>query len=119
MSVNPDTVEDMTGNTDTSYQEAIAAEVRAAFGRQGKKRSQLRVVIGRSRPTTDASWEGKRAYTATELEKIAKFLGITVYDLNDSARFAESQSSRTTEVARITPPQDDWAQPSRSKRRAS
>lgn len=117
MSVNPDTVVDMTGITD--YQEAIAAEVRAAFGRNGKKRSQLKVVIGRSRPTADASWEGRRAYTAAELDKVASFLGITVYDLNDSARFAESISSRSTEVARITPPQDDWAQPSRSKRRAS
>lgn len=112
----------MSANTDLGYQESIAAAVRAEFARLGENRTRLGEVIGKSRPTAAGRWHGTTPYKAEELDKVAQFLGITVYDLNDSAalgeRFADSKPSRD-EVARITPPQDVWAQPARSTRRAS
>jgi hypothetical protein len=111
----------MTGITDMDYQGSIAAAVRAEFSRRGYKLVDLAGVIGRSRPTAADSWWGRRGYNTDELGKVALFLGISPYDLNDSAalgkRFADANPTQD-EVARITPPQDPWAQPSRSKRRA-
>ncbi len=111
----------MPANTDLDYQESIAAAVRAEFGRRGIRRSELSNVIGRSRPTASGRWHGTTPYTADELDRVASFLGITPYNLNESAalglRFADENPA--PEVARITPPRDDWAQPSRSQRRAS
>jgi hypothetical protein len=112
----------MTGIADTDYQKSIAAAVRAEFGRNNNNSiTRLASVIGKSRPTASSRWHGKSGYTAGELDDIARYLGISVYDLNDSARMGDEFGSRNTspEVARITPPQDDWAQPARSKRRAS
>lgn len=106
------------------YPGAIAAAVRAEFARRGIKQAALPGVIGRSRPTADGRWHGTSPYTATELEKVASFLDLSPYDLNDSAALGArfSVQRELPEVARITPPPvvDAWARPSRSKaRRAS
>lgn len=110
----------MPANADT-FSSSIASAVRAELGRQGKKLTDLTSPLGLSRPTVSGRLNGHTPFTADELDKIASFLGLTAYDLIDSAalgrRFAEANP--TPEVARITPPQDAWAQPSRSKRRAS
>lgn len=112
----------MSAITDTDYQQSIAAAVRAEFARKGCGTiTQLARVIGMSRPTASSRWHGHTAYKSTELQTIAEFLGITAYDLNDSARKGDERSvSPAPGVARITPPREDaWAQPSRSRRRAS
>ena len=110
----------MTATADT-FSASIASAVRAELGRQGKRLNELVTPLGLSWPTVSGRLNGHTPFTADELEKVASFLGITAYDLIDSAalgrRFAESDS--TPEAARITPPQDAWAQPARSKRRAS
>jgi len=111
----------MSPNADT-FAASIAAAVLAELGRQGKKRSHLSSPLGLSRQTISGRLNGHTPFTADELDKVASFLGLTAYDLIDSAalgkRFAESNPN--PEVTRITPPQDAWAQPSRSRsRRAS
>ena len=111
----------MPANADT-FSASIAAAVLAELGRQGKKRTDLTIPLGLSRPTVSGRLNGHTPFTADELDKVASFLGITAYDLIDSAalgrRFAESNPS--PEASSFTPPQDAWAQPSRSRsRRAS
>lgn len=113
----------MAENTDTTYQGSIAAAVRAEFSRLGFKQSDLGGVIRRSRPTAADKWHGRTSYTTKEIDAISDFLGISPYNLNQSAELASGFPDRftTPEAARITPPQQDaWAQPSRAKaRRAS
>jgi hypothetical protein len=114
----------MTGITDTDYQQSMADTVRGELSSAGCTTiTHLARVIRKSRPTAASRWHGIAGYTAGELEDVATFLGITVYDLNDSARMRVERRGRDTsipEAARITPPQDAWAQPSRSRsRRAS
>lgn len=116
-----DNNEDMP--TNDTFSTSIAQAVRAELGRQGRKLNALVAPLGLSWPTVSSRLNGRTPFTADELDRIASFLGITAYDLIDSAalgrRFNESSPS-PDEVARITPPQeDDWAQPARSKRRAS
>lgn len=116
-----DNNEDMPANTDT-FSTSIVSAVRAEMGRQGKKLNELVAPLGLSWPTISGRLNGHTPFTSEELEQVATFLGITVYDLIDSAalgkRFADANPMQD-EVARITPPQDAWGQPSRSKRRAS
>lgn len=106
----------MPANADT-FSNSIAAAVRAELGRQKKQFKELVAPLGLSYPTVSGRLNGHTPFTADELDRIAGFLGITVYDLIDSAERASRNIN--PEVARITPPQDAWAQPSRSKRRAS
>lgn len=109
----------MTTNADT-FSASIASAVRAELGRQGRKLNELCGPLGLSWPTVSGRLNGHTPFTSDELDKVASFLGITAYDLVDSAalgrRFTDTDAP---EVARITPPQDAWAQPARSKRRAS
>lgn len=111
----------MSPSADT-FSTSIAAAVRAELGRQGKKLTDLTSPLGLSRPTISGRLNGHTPFTADELDKVATFLGITAYDLIDSAALGKrfGLTTSTPEVARITPPQDTWAQPSRSRsRRAS
>lgn len=110
----------MTANAHMDYQQSIAAAVRAEFGRRGYKLSDLHGVIRRSRPTAGNRWHGVTPYTSGELEQVASFLGITPYDLNESAALAQKHAERRPDVARITPRRDPWAQSNRSvaRRRA-
>lgn len=110
----------MTGITDTDYQTSMADAVRGRLAEAGCTTiTHLSKIIGKSRPTTGSKYHGHTDYSAAELEKIAEFCEITVYDLNDSARRrAERRDTKAPEAARITPPQQDaWAQPSRAKAR--
>lgn len=111
----------MPANTDT-FSTSIASAVRAELGRQGKKPADLTTALGLSRPTVTGRLNGTTPFTADELDRVATFLGITAYDLIDSAALGKrfGVTTSTPEVTRITPPQDAWAQPSRSRsRRAS
>jgi hypothetical protein len=108
-------------NNDT-FSTSIAQAVRAELGRQGRKLNALVAPLGLSWPTVSSRLNGHTPFTADELDRIASFLGITAYDLIDSAALGRrfNESMPTPDVARITPTQeDDWAQPARSKRRAS
>jgi transcriptional regulator with XRE-family HTH domain len=112
----------MTGITDMDYQQSMADTARGELSSAGCTTiTHLARIIGKSRPTAASRWHGVAGYTASELEDIAKFLGITVYDLNDSARMRVERRGRDSlhsEASRITPPQQDaWAQPSRSRSR--
>lgn len=108
--------------TKDTFSTSIASAVRAELGRQGKKLTDLTAPLGLSRPTISGRLNGHTPFTADELDKVAGFLGITAYDLIDSAalgkRFSDSTPTHD-DAARITPPQDAWAQPSRSKRRSA
>jgi transcriptional regulator with XRE-family HTH domain len=112
----------MSEITATEYRQRLAAAVRAEFGRKKVARSELTQILDISRPTATSRWLGLSPYDADEIEKIAARLGITEYNLNESAALGEKFDKNTPddEVARITPPQVDvFAQPARSKRRAS
>lgn len=111
------TVRDMTAIPDMDYQQSIAAAVRAEFGRRGYKLTDLSQVIERSRPTAAGRWHGQSPYVADEIDKVATFLGITPYDLNESAALGQRFAAGPHEVARITPPRDIWEQPARSRAR--
>lgn len=109
----------MQANADT-FTESIASAVRAELERKGKKRSDLIPVLRKTRPTISSRLNGHTPFTADELDKVATFLGITAFDLIDSAalgrRFAEG--TPVDEASRVSPPQQDaWAQPSRAKAR--
>jgi hypothetical protein len=111
----------MANHPDT-FSTGVTSAIRAEMGRQGKKFYELTTPLGFSYPTVSSRLNGHTYFTLDEIEKVAAFLGMTVEDLLDSAklgrRFATTDSS--PEVARITPPQDTWEQPARSKaRRAS
>lgn len=112
----------MSEITATDYQRQLAAAVRAEWVRLGLSRTEFQKVIGRSRPTATSRWEGTSVYYPYELERIAARLGITPYNLNESAalgvRFADKNTDN--EVETVTVPRDVFAQPARSKaRRAS
>lgn len=113
----------MTAITDIDYQESMADAVRGKLAEAGCNTiTHLAKILGNSRPTAADRYHGRTGYTAGELDTIARALGITPYSINDAARArAEDRlKSDKPEVARITPPQDTWAQPSRSRsRRAS
>jgi len=111
----------MPANTDT-FSTSVASAVRAELGRQGLKPADLAGALGLSRPTVAGRLNGHTPFTADELDRAAELLGITAYDLIESAALGKrfGVTTSTPEVARITPPQDAWAQPSRSRsRRAS
>lgn len=113
----------MTEITDTDYQGSMADAVRGKLAEAGYNTiTDLAKILDISRPPAANRYHGRIGYTAGELEKIAKAIGISVYSINDAARArAEDRiQSNEPEVARITPPQTDiWEQPARAKRRAS
>lgn len=112
----------MPTNTDT-YSSSIVDAVRAEMGSQKKKLYELAEPLGLSWPTVSGRLNGHKPFNLDEIAKIADFLGVTVDYLHEAAALRDRSARRSepTEVARITPPQQDaWAQPSRSRsRRAS
>ncbi len=61
--------------------EAIAAEVRAAAGRAGKKQADLVLSTSISRQSLSRKWNGKVPFMVDELIEIAKALDISPSDL--------------------------------------
>lgn len=107
----------MPANTDTFSADIVSA-VRAEMGRRGKKVQDLVVALGLSRPTVSSRLNGHTPFTAKELDQVAKFLGISAYDLIESAELGArfNGPSQDSQAAVFEPPADPWAQPSRSKR---
>lgn len=110
----------MTTNTGTdSTTMSVASAVRAEFSRQDKPKTALAKVIGVSRPTAYSRLRGDTPFTTKELGLVAQYLGMTTYNLMASAELGDriAEANPDPGVARITPPQDAWAQPSRSRSR--
>lgn len=60
------------------YSERVAAEVRANLARQGKKQSDLAVILNVSQQTASNRWNGVHPYTIDDLDAIARALDIPV-----------------------------------------
>lgn len=95
---------------------SIGAAVRAEAARVGKSHSELAKELGVSRPTIAGRLSGAYEFKQGELEQIAAVLGITPYNIIESAglgqRFHSTQPSQS-EVDRVFTP-DAWAQPPRA-----
>ncbi|UPL09967.1 helix-turn-helix transcriptional regulator [Microbacterium sufflavum] len=98
---------------------SIGAAVRAECARAGKNRSELAEALGVSRPTIAGRLSGAYEFKQGELEKIADLLGITPYNIVESACLGQrihSETADQSEVARVFN-RDAWAQPSRARAR--
>lgn len=85
------TVVDMTAIVDT-FREEVAAAVRSLLGEQRKTVTDLATVLHLSRATASERVNGGSAFTADEMEAVAKFFKLAdVYTLLD---IAESISKR-------------------------
>lgn len=97
----------------------IAAAVRAEMARAGKQAKDLVGVLGLTHPTVSGRLRGTYEFSTEELEKVARFLGITAYNIIESAALGERFKTGLTpveQVARVMDP-DPWAKPSRATRR--
>lgn len=61
-----------------TYSAQVAGEVRAQLARAGKDTGDLASVLGVSRPTAAARWNGSKPYTLDELSAIAEALCLPV-----------------------------------------
>jgi transcriptional regulator with XRE-family HTH domain len=97
----------------------LVSAVRAEMGRRGKTIQELTEALGLSRPTVSGRLNGHTPFTAKELDEVARFLGITAYDLIASAELGSRFAVRadTSDVSAFVPPVDPFAQPARSSRR--
>ncbi|WP_405375895.1 MULTISPECIES: hypothetical protein [unclassified Microbacterium] len=107
-----------TGRDTTT--ESVAAAVCAEISRQGKARAAIAPVIGVTAPTAYSRLRGDTPFTMKELGQVARFLGMTAYDLMESAAFGDKIAARNpTDEVEQTLPVDPWAQPARSQRRGT
>lgn len=94
----------------------IGAAVRAEAARAGKNHSELAQTLGVSRPTIAGRLSGAYEFKQAELEKIADLLGISPYNIIESAsmgqRFHSTELSQA-EIDRVFV-RDSWAQPPRA-----
>ncbi|AGW41709.1 hypothetical protein O159_16620 [Leifsonia xyli subsp. cynodontis DSM 46306] len=74
----------MTTVMDT-YSSTIAGAVRAVLGHSKKSISGLAMFLDLSRETASSRVNGSSVFNVNELEMTARFLGITVDDLNELA----------------------------------
>ncbi|MCK2025085.1 helix-turn-helix transcriptional regulator [Microbacterium sp. SSW1-47] len=98
---------------------SIGAAVRAEAARAGKNHSELAEALGVSRPTIAGRLSGAYEFKQGELEKISDLLGITPYNIIESAGLGQrfhSETADQSEVARVFN-RDAWAQPSRARAR--
>lgn len=98
-------------------QNAVAGAVRAEMARAQKRPSELVEVLGLSRPTVYGRMSGAYPFTVPELDKVARFIGITAQDILDSAALGESFKDARPVAIRPLPMVDAWAQPPGSHRR--
>lgn len=64
--------------TPTQFAEAVAAEVRAELARQHKSTADLAVALGVTTRTASKRLKGEQDFDATDLGKIANWLGVAV-----------------------------------------
>lgn len=70
------------------YTAAVAGAVRAELARHKKRPAEIAAVLGLSRTTAYRRINGVDPFDVAELEQIAKWLGIPVNVIFDSARTA-------------------------------
>ena len=68
-----------------TYSTTIASAIRAELAHRRKSVSALAVYLGLSRETASARVNGASVWNVNELEGAARFLGVTVDDLNELA----------------------------------
>lgn len=97
-------------------QEELAAAVRAELARAGKTSLDLVGALGVTRQTVNGRLSGAYVFSMEELGKVADVLGISAYNIVESAmlgrRFAEI-ATPPEEVERVFA-RDAWAQPPRA-----
>lgn|GEM_PF-5860099 len=95
---------------------SIGAAVRAEAARAGKNHSELAEALGVSRPTIAGRLSGAYEFKQGELDQIAAVLGITPYNIIESAglgqRFHSTKPSQSEVDRAFT--RDVWAQPPRA-----
>lgn len=105
----------MPANADRTFTAEMAGAVRAWFGIKNKRAGELAAALGVSRPTAADRYHGRTPYTNDEIDRVAEFLGISPFDIVQTAQ----QTSIPAPVVDAKPQVDVWAQPSRAKRKAS
>ncbi|NMW64622.1 helix-turn-helix transcriptional regulator [Mobiluncus mulieris] len=81
-----------------STREIVASNVRAEMARRNRQFGELAEILGVSRPTLRRSMAGKRDFTVTEMEEIARWLNMPLMNLMNTSR-AETQSPTTDRSA--------------------
>ena len=102
-----------------NFQRSVAGAVRAELARANKKSVELAEVLGLSRQTIYGRMSGVYPFTTAEIEKVARFIGITAQDIMLSAALPERfGDGRADDLAPVPDPRHDaWAQPPRSRQR--
>lgn len=106
----------MTTNADTFTGE-ISSAVRAEMGRRKLPLYKLAEPLGLSRPTVSGRINGHTPFTSDELDAVARFLGMSTYELISSANPRRTAPGAASEPAIIAPVRDPWEQPARSQTR--
>lgn len=75
-------------DTPSRFEAAIAAELRAQFGRTELPRDEAAAVIGVHPATLARKLKGRIGITMDELDTLAKYLGTTFEKVIESARAA-------------------------------
>lgn len=79
---------------DDKFRGEVAAAVRSLLGEQRKTVSELARVLHLSRPTVSERVNGGSAFTSDELEKVARYFGLSdVYVLFDIAESIAKRSA--------------------------
>lgn len=60
-----------------SFSEQVAGNVRAEIVRAGKDKKDLESILGLKHRAVNARWEGEAEFSFSDIEKIAKALGIS------------------------------------------
>ena len=66
--------------------ETVAANTRAELARRGVKQADLALTVGWTKATASRRLSGSTEWTATDLDRVATFLGLTVADLMTEQR---------------------------------
>ena len=100
-------------------QQEMAAAVRAELARTGRRPSELREVLGVSRPTIPGRLSGAYAFKPAELEMVDEFLSISVDDIFASAEVSQRRAAAIAKPVdhASASSSDPWAQPPGSSRR--
>lgn len=77
-------------NVTTPFGAALAAELRAQFGRTELQQEDAAVILGVHPATLSRKLKGRASISVDELDALAKFLGTTLEKIVASARKAES-----------------------------
>lgn len=107
----------MPANADRTFTEEMAGAVRAWFGKKNKRAGHLAEALRISRPTAYSRWHGKTPYSNEEIDSISDYLGVSPYDIIQTARQMSAPAPAVEPVPEVEV--DLYAQPARAKRGAA